>query len=275
VVEPAEAEASNTVWNHSRNLLVLFLSLWVMLACHPALAVAGPPTPKNPFDETVAPLNVGDSLPAISLTDQHGRPLRFTDLRGQAVIVGFIYTSCHDVCPLITHKFAQLDQLLGDGPYQLVEVTIDPDHDTGSVLAAYARRYGVSGPRWRLVTGAPDEVRTFLRSAGVSVVDNGHGELVHSARLLIVAPDGRLADVVELVAWDPKTVAARTASLVGRGSNVLTRVDFALTKQIAQLCGGSYQLATGIVDVIAAVMIVAAGVLVLVWMRRRLFAQGA
>jgi hypothetical protein len=70
-------------------------------------------------------------------------------------------------------------------------------------------------------------------------------------------------------------VAAELQHVAGDSSNPLARADFALTKTVAQFCGGSYQVASGIIDVVAVVLLVGAGVLVLLWMRRRLFAQGA
>jgi len=189
--------------------------------------------------------------------------------------VGFIYTRCRDACPIITEKVGRLDRALGPGPYHFALVTIDPGHDTPSVLAAFARKHGVGSPRVEFLTGERRTIERFVRSAGVAVVDNGRGELVHNAQLLVISPDGRLADVVGLVAWDPRTLAAEMQHVAGLSSSPLERANFELTKRVAQFCGGSYQVASGIIDVIAALAVVAGGVLVLVWMRRRLFAQGA
>ncbi len=229
----------------------------------------------NPFDVTVRPLEIGDQMPNVAFVDQRNQPFTFSSAKGLATLVGFIYTHCTDVCPLITQKFGQLNALLGSGPYRLIEVTIDPEHDTQPVLATYAHKYGINAQRWSVVTGDPKAIARFARSAGEAVVDNGHGDLIHSARLLIVAPDGRLADVVQLAAWEPATIAAQLKFVAGTASNPLARADFALTKTVAQFCGGSYQVASGIIDVIAALLIVAVGTLVLVWMRKRLFEQGA
>jgi cytochrome oxidase Cu insertion factor (SCO1/SenC/PrrC family) len=229
----------------------------------------------NPFDQDVKPIEVGDTLPATAFVDDRDRPFTFAALRGRTVVVGFIYTRCQDACPIITQKFAVLDRELGPGLYHLVEVTIDPAHDTPAALRAYARKSSATSARWDLVTGRPEAVTTFARSAGLSVVDNGRGDLIHNARLLIVSPDGRVADVVELVAWDPATVAAQVRHVAGAGGSPLARVNFALTKTVAQFCGGSYQVASGVIDVVAFLLILAAGVVIILWMRRLLSTQGA
>jgi cytochrome oxidase Cu insertion factor (SCO1/SenC/PrrC family) len=257
----------NPMANPRAALLALAACLW--LAPQPASAAS------NPFDQDVKPIGAGEPMPAARFVDERDRPFTFAALRGQVVVVVFIYTRCQDACPIITAKFAALDRALGSGPYHLVEMTIDPVHDTPAALRAYARKSGAGSPRWDFVTGRPDTVSTFARAAGLSVVDNGRGDLIHNARLLIVSQDGRVADVVELVAWDPATIAAQVRHVAGASASPLARVDFELTKAVAQLCGGSYQIASGIVDVVAVLLIVVGGVLVILWLRRLLSAQGA
>ncbi|MBV8594889.1 MAG: SCO family protein [Candidatus Eremiobacteraeota bacterium] len=236
--------------------------------------VSGAASP-NPFDLSVRPVQTGDVLPSVLVVDQRGQHFDLAATRGETMVIGFIYTSCKDECPVITQKFGRLDAMLGPGPYRLVEVTIDPVHDTQAALAVYARTHGVRSPRWQIVTGQPEALDRFVRAAGVSVIDNGRGELVHGTRLLLVGADGRVADVDELAAWDPASVAARLQDLAGRRSSPLAQADFALTKTIAQFCGGSYQVASGIMDVVAVVLLVAAGAGVALWLGRRVFAQGA
>ncbi len=207
-------------------------------------------------------------MPPTSFVDQRGARFTFQDVRGQTAVVGFIYTRCADSCPIITQKFGVLNRLLGPGPYQLVEVSIDPSHDTLPVVRAYAKKFGATSSRWRILTGTPQTVENFVRSSGVSVIDNGTDELIHNARLLIVDPNGRLADVNELVAWDPSTVVAQVRHVAGKSSSFLGRANFALTSAVAQFCGGSYQTASGILDVLASVLLVGGGIFILTWMRR-------
>jgi protein SCO1/2 len=229
----------------------------------------------NPFDQVVQPLEVGQPLPQLALVDERGHEFALSSLRGDTVVIGFIYTRCTDACPIITQKFAQLNHALGPGAYQLLEVTIDPLHDRPAVLAEYAAKHSVKGTRWHLMTGDPHAVDNFVRAAGEGVIDGGHGDLIHNARLLLVSPDGRLNAVVEQVAWDPKTIAAQTRALMGESSSPIARLDFQLTKAVAQLCGGSYHTASGIIDVIAVVLIVGVAAFIMLWVRRRMFEQGA
>ncbi len=239
-----------------------------------ALFMAGTAPPPNPFDVRVTPLQPGMAMPATQFVDQNGRRVRFADFTGQTVLVGFIYTRCHDECPIITQKFGVLDRLLPPSTYTLVEVSIDPTTDTPPVLAAYARTHGVHGGRWLLLTGEPAQVANFIRSAGVSMIQSPDGDIIHNAMLLIVAPDGRLAGIDQSPAWEPSAVAAEMEAVAGKSSSPLGRLDYALTNGVAQLCGGSIQTASGIVDAAGWLAVIGGGLLVLGWARHRLFSRG-
>src|SRR5688572_11242469 len=82
---------------------------------------------------------VGDPIPDFALTDQTGRTLRLSELRGEPVAVTFIYTRCPiaTACPLTTTRFAKLDSLLqAQGLANLLTITLQPERG-----AAKARAY--------------------------------------------------------------------------------------------------------------------------------------
>jgi protein SCO1/2 len=228
----------------------------------------------NPFDQSVRPVLVGERLPATTFVDQHGRRFSFDSRTGQTVVASFIFTRCKDECPLITQRFVRLDRLLGRGPYTLALVTIDPVRDTPAVIAEYASEHGVTG-RVHVLTGSPDQVNAFVRASGVSAIDNGSGDLIHNTKLFIIDRDGRLADVVDDPGWSPADVAAQVEHVAGASSSLLARVDFQLTNEIANLCGGSFQTASGVLDALAAGLVIAVGVVLLAVLRKRIFAQGS
>jgi protein SCO1/2 len=239
-----------------------------------ALVARGANPPPNPFDLHVTPLTPGVVMPAMQFVNQDGRAVRFSDFAGRTVLVGFVYTRCRDECPIITQKFGVLDRLLPRSTFTLVEVSIDPATDSPPVLAAYARTHGVRGGRWYLLTGKPADIATFVRSAGVSVIQSPDGDIIHNAMLLIVGPDGRLAATDQSPAWEPSAVAAEMEAVAGTRSSLLGRLDYALTNGVAQLCGGSIQTASGILDAAGWLAVIGGGLLILGWVRHRVFSRG-
>lgn len=106
--------------------------------------------------------------PEFTLTDQRGSPFASSELNGTVWIASFIYTSCPDVCPLITARMAQIrdalaaEEVLGTGA-RLVSFTVDPQRDSPAVLRAYAERYGGADPgRWAFLTGPPQAMRDIV-----------------------------------------------------------------------------------------------------------------
>lgn len=103
------------------------------------------------------------AIPAFQLTDQLRRPASSTDLQGKVVVADFVYTSCRDVCPLLTSRMRDLQvrlsqERLAADQVQLLSFSVDPATDTPEVLAAYAERYGADPAAWRFLTGSEQVV---------------------------------------------------------------------------------------------------------------------
>lgn len=222
----------------------------------------------NPFDHVVPLVQVGDRMPATSFVDQHGNTIAFADLRGDAVAVAFVYTRCRDACPIITRKLSQVRASLGDSPARLVEVTIDPAHDNPAVIAAYAHEYGIRAPGWLILTGAPAAVDDFNRRMGVQAIQSGRDEIIHNDRVVLVASDGTVADVIDGASWTPADLAAGLRHLSGASSSWLDRVDLAVGAAVA-FCGGALSGRAGIGDLLVSFAVFAVAIWLFVWFVRR------
>jgi cytochrome oxidase Cu insertion factor (SCO1/SenC/PrrC family) len=236
-----------------------------------AVAVLGFTTPSiadNPFDHIVPLVKVGDPLPATQFFDQRGRHVSFDEFQGNAVAVAFVYTHCRDACPLITRKFAQVRTSLGNGPFTLVEVTIDPAHDTPAAIAAYAREFHIDAPTWLIVTGKVGAVDDFNARMGVQAIASGRNEIIHNDRIVIVSPSGTVTDFIDGSSWTAADLAAQMQHVAGRNASVLNRLDLALGAAVA-FCGGALSGRAGIGDLLASIAVFAAGIGGFVWLLRR------
>jgi cytochrome oxidase Cu insertion factor (SCO1/SenC/PrrC family) len=222
----------------------------------------------NPFDHVVPLAQVGDRMPAARFVDQQGSSVTFDDLRGDATAVAFVYTRCRDACPVITRKFGQVRASLGDSPTRLIEVTIDPSHDTHTVIAAYAREYGIRAPAWLVLTGVPAAVDDFNRRMGVQAIQSGREEIIHNDRVVLVAPDGTIADIIEGASWTPADLAAELRHMSGERSSWLNRVDLAVGAAVA-FCGGALSGRAGIGDLLVSFAVFAVAIWLFVWLIRR------
>ena len=87
---------------------------------------------------------------------------------GRPVILNFIYTTCTTVCPVTSHTFEQLQEMLGEerNKVHMISISIDPEQDTPERLAAYARKYEAA-PQWRFYTGTNEASLTAQRAFDV------------------------------------------------------------------------------------------------------------
>lgn len=151
---------------------------------------------------------IGDSAPDFTLTDQTGKPVRLSSLRGEPVAVTFVYTRCPDAtaCPMTMAKFAKLNAALSkEKAGRLLAITVDPENDTPEVLADFAKRIGADPARWKFLTGRPDAVARVAESFGVLYYSD-HGKIVHSQAVAVLDPNGKLSAIYYGADWEPEQV---------------------------------------------------------------------
>jgi protein SCO1/2 len=99
-----------------------------------------------------------------------GKTLHFFDdvLKGKVVLINFFFTDCDAICPLMTENLARVQELLGSRVGRdifMASITLQPEHDTPAVLAAYAKSYRV-GPGWQFLTGKKDDIELLRHRLG-------------------------------------------------------------------------------------------------------------
>jgi protein SCO1/2 len=143
-------------------------------------AIATGTTPLTLFERTVlsgsnAPVAGGTPwdetfFPNVPVQTHDGRTLRFYDdlVRNKIVVVNFIYTSCSNICPLVTSRLALVKDMLGDRVGRdifFLSISIDPLNDTPATLKKYAETYR-AGPGWTFITGDPEHMDVLRAKLG-------------------------------------------------------------------------------------------------------------
>jgi protein SCO1/2 len=111
----------------------------------------------------------------VEVKTQDGRTLRFYDdvMKGKILLINFFNTSCDAICPLMTENLARVQELLGPrvgDEIRMVSISLQPEHDTPEVLAAYAETYG-AGPGWMFLTGKKDDIELLRHRLGFVDID--------------------------------------------------------------------------------------------------------
>ncbi len=219
---------------------------------------------------------VGEYAPAVDLLDQRGRRFSLHDLRGQTVVLAFVYSRCRDTreCPLITSRFRLLQERFRGQPVHLVEVTLDPAYDRPPVLAAYGRAFSADASRWSLATGDPERVLDFAAQFDVTAFPDERIGLIHPERLVILDTFGAIRELVDEGAWTPDEVDAAVAQDERLASNPIERLDLWLSSAAVSVCGNAVAGFSGFTDLLTVIGI-AAFFGFLIWRVGRGIARGA
>ena len=80
---------------------------------------------------------------------------------GRPVVLSFMFSSCLTVCPITNQTLVQFEALLGPerARVHVVSMSIDPDHDTVSRLADFARQTGASGSFYTSDPGTSEAIQ--------------------------------------------------------------------------------------------------------------------
>jgi protein SCO1/2 len=105
------------------------------------------------------------------LINQDGETVRFFDdvLKGQVVVVNFIFTNCDGACPLMTHKLSlvrdRMEEQIGD-TVRFVSLSIDPERDTPAAMKEFAKTHHADHEGWVFLTGKPENLERIIKQLG-------------------------------------------------------------------------------------------------------------
>ena len=158
----------------------------------PGLALAHIPIPPKQLTE-IGRRPVKKAVTDFTLIDQNSKPFRFSSRRGNLVLATFIFSTCPDVCPLFTAKFAAIQRALNEQKfkdYWLLSITTDPERDDAATLKEYARRFNADFTRWAFLTGTREDLARAWKSFGVNVSKTESGQVFHTALTTLIDRQG-------------------------------------------------------------------------------------
>jgi protein SCO1/2 len=153
--------------------------------------------------EAAAVLDPPKPAPALALHNYLGQPVNIASYRGKVVLVTFLYTTCPDICPLITSDLRVALNEMGPAKaskVQIIAVSVDPRVDTPKAVAAFLARHEMTG-RMQYLIGTPRELGRVWEAWGVgSQRDLEQPQFVNHTGIVY----GITASGKRLTAYDPE-----------------------------------------------------------------------
>lgn len=111
------------------------------------------------------------NVPAgLAMLNQYGDSvdLREDVIGNKVVVIGFVYTTCTTVCPVVSAVFSMVRDRLHDKmgkDVELIMITVDPARDTPHRLLSYSKKYNADSG-WSWLTGDKKTVDKALSAFG-------------------------------------------------------------------------------------------------------------
>ncbi len=135
------------------------------------------------------------SAPGFTLTDQDGRTLSLSSLRGKVVVLEFMDPHCTDICPIVSQEYVDAHRDLGPlaGKVVFAAVNVNQYHAAVSDMMAYSREQRLTTiPGWHFLTGPVPDLRKVWDSYEIAVrATSPSADVEHTSAVYFIDPAGR------------------------------------------------------------------------------------
>ncbi len=128
------------------------------------------------------------------LTDQNGKTVTETSLKGKPSLIFFGYTHCPDVCPTSLFEISEVLRAMGADADKVNAyfITVDPERDTPAAMKSYLSSFD---PHLEGLSGDPAETAKVLTAYRVYAkkvpMKDGDYTMDHTALIYLMDRDGK------------------------------------------------------------------------------------
>jgi protein SCO1 len=223
---------------------------------------------------------IGRQVGDYQFRDSQGRELRLSALRGQPLVVNFIYTGCFQVCPTTTKAIAlsvtEAERTVGAGKFRVATIGFNLPFDTPQAMKDFAKQQGIRSPNWLFLTPDAETLPQLLADFGFSYEPTSAG-FDHLLQASIVDADGRIYRQLYGDSFAAPQFVGPIVDLLANKPRALTDIA-GIIEQVKLLCtvydpsAGRYRVNYAVVIEIfvgLTIFLVGIPVLIIEWRRRR------
>ncbi len=140
-------------------------------------------------------------IPEYQLINQNGEVFSTATLNGKIYVADFFFTRCGTICPKLSNNLSRVQSIFSaDTNVVIVSHTVDPNHDSASVLKEYAKKYDAKDKKWIFLTGEKEKIYQIaikgykLAVADASTYDKNVRSIdetfIHSDKLMLIDKHG-------------------------------------------------------------------------------------
>lgn len=141
-------------------------------------------------------------IPKYELIDEKNQKFDGSKLNGKIYVADFFFTRCGTICPKLSGSISRIqDIFIENETINFVSYTVDPRHDSSSVLNQYSKKFEAKTNKWYFVTGEKSTIYNlaikgyFLPVSDASAYDKNvkiDDAFIHSEKLILVDKKGQI-----------------------------------------------------------------------------------
>jgi protein SCO1/2 len=141
------------------------------------------------------------TIPDFQFQDQYGHSFSSKQTANKIYVADFFFVTCPSICPRMKRNLLKVNEKYGsDTNFLILSHTIDPEHDSVSVLYDYADKLNVNHGNWFFLRA--DRAYTYELAAHAyyasALADSTEpGGFVHSGGLILVDQQKRVRGIYD------------------------------------------------------------------------------
>ena len=139
-------------------------------------------------------------IPDFSFLNQDSILVSQKDLSDYIYVTDFFFTTCPSICPILGQQLLQVHEKFANEPdFKIVSHTLDPKHDTPSILKDYAQKLNIDNNQWIFLWGNKSEIYAIAEQYYIAALEDSTaaGGINHSGKLVLVDKEGHIRGFYE------------------------------------------------------------------------------
>ena len=140
-------------------------------------------------DSSIIHVSKYHKISDFELTNQNGQIITQEFYKNKIYVADFFFTTCQDICPIMTKNMFRLqEELKDDNDILFLSHTVIPEVDTVQQLKKYAVENNVDDSKWNLVTGEKKQIYDLARKSYLAVEDAEYGkfDMIHTENFILI-----------------------------------------------------------------------------------------
>lgn len=136
------------------------------------------------------------SINTFKLLNQNRDTITENTVKNKIYVADFFFATCQSICPQMSKQLSRVQkEFKDDVDFLILSHSVNPQHDTSEVLAAYAKDYNAIPGKWHFLTGTKKAIYDLAKNDYLvnAMEDDGTPEgFLHSELLLLIDKEKRI-----------------------------------------------------------------------------------